>query len=217
MSLFVRVDDFPGTKPREFNKHNLENFKLFDSYMKKYDISYVLGVIPYHTSLSDLRWLGDQRNITVAIHGISHDENKQDEFEGLEEHRISSLLSLMKERCQVPLGKEIIDYIPPHNVLNVDTIHALSFCKFQNVHGGPETDDSLIEYVKNNEDKLKLKFIKSNPPLEYGRSDELFERGSVEYLRSESKKRDVWLTLHWPWEMNIGFSHLDNYLSKLYE
>ena len=60
-----------------------------------------------------------------------------------------------------------------------------------------------------------MQYIHSEPPLEYGRSDELMQRGAVEYLKEECKKRDVWLTLHSPWEINIGLSSLREFMMKL--
>ena len=39
----IRVDDFPGTKPAEFDRHNLESFKRFHHYLTSYDdFRYVL-------------------------------------------------------------------------------------------------------------------------------------------------------------------------------
>ena len=46
--MLIRVDDYPGTKKEEFDKHNLKNFKKFDKIFKERDLTYVLGVIPGH-------------------------------------------------------------------------------------------------------------------------------------------------------------------------
>ena len=71
MSLTLRVDDFPGTKPEEFWKHNLDNFKHFDALLEKHNVQeYTLGVIPKHTTPEHIDWLAENPRVRVALHGI---------------------------------------------------------------------------------------------------------------------------------------------------
>jgi len=211
MSLRVRVDDFPGTKPEEFFKHNLENFKRFNDIFWNRDISYVLGVIPGYTTPRDLQWLAEQDHITIAMHGVVHNESHPDEFRDHTYQDIENSLHRMKDVFESSTGARVVDYIPPHNTVNADTVLALSRLGFENIYGGPETDDEIKRYIT----IQGMNYIHSEPPLEYGRSDELMERGSVEYLLENASKKDIHLALHWTWEHNIGLDNLRNYLDRL--
>jgi len=211
MSLFVRVDDFPGTKPEEFDKHNLENFKRFHHYLINFDnFRYTLGVIPGYTSRKDLLWLADQ-NIAIALHGTVHSEEHLDEFYGMQYGDIENALLNAKSFLESHTGTHIIDYIPPHNTINADTVLALYRLGFKRIYGGPETDPAMKELIK----IYEMEYIHSEPPLEYGRTDELMKRGAIEYLIKESADRDVMLTLHWTWEYNIGLLWLQRFMSVL--
>lgn len=211
MSLRFRVDDFPGVKTEEFFKHNFENYKRFDACMQKYGISYVLGVVPAYVISTQLLWLKEQAHITIAMHGIAHGRDYFDEFHGKTYRDIENALHVMKDRFEALLETRVVDYIPPYNTISADTVLALSRLGFDNVYGGPETDDEIKNFIA----IQGMNYIHSQPPLEYGRSDELVERGSVEYLERECVDREIYISLHWTWEYNIGLDYLDMYLSKL--
>lgn len=213
MKLTIRVDDFPGTKPDEFCNHNLTNFKLFHDLMVSHSVkNYILGVIPLYTSVSDLRWLSNQPEITIALHGVFHDESHLDEFEGLSHSDIVANLNAAKMFLETTPHSQVSDYIPPHNTLSDLSIKCLSEAGFRRIYGGPETLARHMDEVR----FFGMEYIHSNSPLEYGRSDELLERGSVEWIKSELLAEDhACLTLHWPWEFNIGLEYLDNYLTEM--
>jgi len=211
MSLHVRVDDFPGTKPEEFHKHNLENFKRFDHQFEKRAIPYVLGVIPGYTTPRDLSWFRERKHVTVAMHGIIHDESHLDEFRDRSYRDIETAIHTVKDRLEAVLSSRVVDYVPPHNVVNADTVLALSRLGFERVYGGPETDDDMKRFIEIN----GMDYVHSEPLLEYGRSDELVERGSVEHLLEKAPRVDTYLTLHWTWEHNIGLSYLETYFDLL--
>lgn len=205
MAIRIRVDDFPGTKPEEFYRHNLENFKQFHALIPK---KYLLGVIPTHTSEGDLLQLGAQ-NIEIGMHGVFHDERYPNEFREYQTQiEIEKILAAQRNHMEHLSGKEIRVYMPPHNVIDMKTLFALENTGFKAFTSGPETNISEQMH-------LSIKRLHSTSPLEYGRSDELLQRGSVEYLQEEAKKRTVYLTLHWPWEWNIGLNHLKLYLSQI--
>jgi hypothetical protein len=209
--LNVRVDDFLLTKDDESWRHNLENFKLFDAVMAKYGVNYVLGVIPRTATAGHLEYLASNPRVEVAMHGILHDERFRNEFrEHQTETDIVNALSSVKQVWDSIVGP-VDKYIPPHNVVDYKTCRALSTLGFSTVFGGPETDENVAEYARG----LGLNFEISAAPLEYGRSDELLQRGSVPHLSREVSIRPVWLTLHWTWEFNIGLSNLDTYLKEL--
>lgn len=205
MAIRIRVDDFPGTKPEEFYRHNLENFKQFHALIPK---KYLLGVIPTHASKGDILQIGAQ-DIEIGMHGIYHDERYPNEFRDYQTQiEIEKILTEQRSHMEHLSGKKVRVYMPPHNVIDKKTIFALENTGFKAFTSGPETID--LEQIH-----LNIKRLHSIPPLEYGRSDELLQRGSVEYLREEAKKRTVFLTLHWTWEWNIGLEHLKLYLSKI--
>lgn len=213
MSLMIRVDDFPGTKPAENFKHNLENFKRFHHYLTSYDdFRYTLGVIPGYTKPVDLKWLKEQ-DIDIALHGVVHSESHLDEFYGKQYQAIETALLHAKNFLELYSECRTISYIPPHNTISADTVLALSRLGFDRIYGGPETEEDMKGFIK----LEGMEYIHSEPPLEYGRSDELMERGAVNYLREECKTRDIWLTLHAPWEINIGLENLRNFMMKLHD
>lgn len=207
-SLLVRVDDYPGTKPDEFWKHNLENFKLFDEVMRRHLDSYALGVIPKHTSDRDLEWLKTQSHIRLALHGRNHDERFPNEF-GDWETAAEVYQALRSLRAH--LGDSVV-YIPPHNVIDAKTVEGLLRSGFTTLWGGPGSDRMVLEHAR----ALGMVTAYFEPPEEYGRSDELLQRGSVEFLRERLRSdQPAKLCLHWPWEFNVGLEHLDLYLSRL--
>lgn len=209
--LWCRVDDFPLTKPEESWRHNLDNFKRFNAVMERHGLDYVLGVIPRHTNDQMLRNLVEMPMVEVALHGVNHDEMFPNEFR---DHQTQMEVYQAIQSAVAPLEDicgPVDTYIPPHNVIDRKTCNALKAAGFTWVLGGPGTDVSVFDYAN----FIGLQTYYSVPPLEYGRSDELSERGSVDHLLHASSVKDVFLTLHWTWEWNIGLKNLDAYLSEL--
>jgi hypothetical protein len=206
-----RVDDFPGTKVNEFWRHNLENFRLFHEVMVAGGAGdYVLGCIPRYTTPEDLAWLASSQ-VEVAIHGINHDERFPNEFLPHQTYaEIVGALEGVKRSWDILVGP-VDTYIPPHNVIDLTTVKALHTTGFRRILTGPETDPRVENYAQ----ALGLEVHRSQPPLEYGRSDELLSEGAVEYLRQVARQREVWLGLHWTWEWNIGLSSLSHFLTEL--
>jgi hypothetical protein len=200
----VRVDDFPGTKPEEFHKHNLQNFKEFDKILRTFTPEYLLGVIPGYLTREQESWLVDQKHIRCGMHGVVHSEKHKNEFEGMDEKGIVSCL-LAARNVMNRLEKSCHTYMPPHNVFDRNTVRACHASKFKNITGGPESTLSEGEIAP-------LRYLFSQHPYGYGRSDELLTRGAVPWLKSQS---DVILTLHWTWELNIGLTSLVQFLDVL--
>jgi hypothetical protein len=211
--ILARVDDFPFTKSEEAWKHNVENFKLFDVVMKKYFSSYVLGVIPRRVTDEQLLFLKNLDHIDIAVHGIDHDERFRNEFREHEtEGDIYSKLLEAKNRFERITGRVVDSYIPPHNVIDMKTIRALKKAGFKRIFGGPGTDKSILGlcYVLNVESHY------SAEPFEYGRSDEMLQRGAVEYWdKKVDKVIPSYITFHWTWEVNIGLENLEKFLEAL--
>lgn len=209
--LNVRVDDFIRTKDDESWRHNLENFKLFDAVMDKHGVDYVLGVIPRTATAGHLEYLAENPRVEVAMHGVLHDERFRNEFRDHQtENDIINTISSVKQVWDSLVGP-VDKYIPPHNVIDHKTVKALNSIGFETIFGGPETDETVADFARG----MGMRFEISEVPVEYGRSDELLQRGSVEHICREVITRPVWLTLHWTWEFNIGLQHLNSYLLEL--
>ena len=211
--LRVRVDDYPGTKPEEFWRHNIQNYALFHDQLSSRGIRYDLGVIPLHVQDSDLLWLAARPSIRVAIHGFAHDERFPNEFRPHQTHdEITSIILGVRKRFEQLLERPVESYIPPHNVIDIKTVRALLRAGITELHTGPGTDPIVAEYAS----KMGLLVLPSFPPF-YGRSDELIACGHVPTIRMRRFVDDITvLGLHWTWEQNIGLSHLSNFLDLVY-
>lgn len=201
----------PEQKKNEFSKHNLANYILFDELVRRFFTTYTLGIIPKYLTNEHFAWFKKQNHINYALHGVSHDEDRFDEFQGRDKFSIMQSLRIVRN-IENRLGRKITDYIPPHNVVNKETILALKEFSFKTIFGGPGTKKEDIEFIKQNE----MEYIHSEEPLEYGRSDELLQRGAVKHLNEKSQNENVCLCLHWPWEHNIGLNNLETFLLELF-
>lgn len=216
--LQIRVDDFPGTKPAEFHKHNLESYRKFHDVLARNGIKeYHLGVIPRHTSQEDLRGLVKLEGLKVALHGIDHDESYPNEFRAYltaEDIRIRLANQLGLWYHSVGASHTPDAYIPPHNVIDRRTVDALIMAGFAILFGGPGSDPDVLRYAYDRGMDVRY----SNEGTEYGRSDEIIQRGFVPNLAnvwSSLSAQKVTLTLHFPWEVNIGLDNLDRMLKMI--
>ena len=222
MSVILRVDDFPGTKPEEFWKHNFDNFKRFDDVIARHKVDrYILGVIPKYTTETHIDWLSSNPRIEVAMHGIEHDERFSNEFRDHEtvDDIYKKLLSAKEPLKRCNSYNDVHTYIPPHNVVDRKTASALQDAGFNAVLCGPGTEQNIREYINLNCDALSC--VYSPSPHYYGRSDEMMSRDrSPEHLLRDNTMGQFSgptkiLTLHWTWEWNIGLTHLDQFLTKI--
>lgn len=226
--LSLRIDDYPGTKPAEFVKHNFQSFREFHQILAERDLPYVLGVIPRYVGLEDLRQLAllspTNSCPELAIHGVDHDERYLNEFEWRRDRvttkdAIKISLERELERFQEMALVRPTTYIPPHNVIDNQTLYALFELGFRRLMVGPGVESSFpdIQVLRTRCKFYELELVESYSPLHYGRSDELFAEGSIQEIVNDLKTKDVCLTLHWTWECNIGFDHLRLYLDRLRE
>lgn len=219
MSLTLRIDDFPGTKPEEFWKHNLENFKLFDAVLEKNGVQeYTLGVIPKYTTEEHLDWLAQNPRVRVALHGIDHDERFPNEFLQYEtEDDICKKLLIAKEPLKRCNGGEVECYIPPHNVIDMKTARALVKAGFTDLMCGPGTDMKIFAEIKRSQLFGYHLLTYSHHPHFYGRTDEMMIRDNAipEILNGAQTSAGHVLTLHWPWEWNIGLDSLDRFIGQV--
>lgn len=211
--IHCRVDDFPGTKPEEFWRHNRENYLKFHEILIRAFPTYRLGVIPKHTTIDDLKFLGGLKGLEIALHGINHDERFPNEFR---EHQTQADIWEALKGALHPIPfyarRWVFSYIPPHNVIDVKTIKVLSESNiFSQLHTGPGTAPEMIGIAQ----QAGLIVHDTRDPREYGRTDEMMERGCFPYLNEEGKKRDFYITLHWTWEFNIGLQSLETFVREI--
>ena len=211
MSCILRVDDFIGTKPGEFWRHNLDNFKRFDAILEKYNVSYVLGVIPRYTTEEHIKWLAQNPRIEVALHGINHDERFPNEFREYEtaEQICERLMSAKYPLKECNSYGDVDRYIPPHNVIDLKTVGALDRAKFKTIFCGPGTEDLPMRYAR----ELGMEVFYSPFPNLYGRTDEMMHPDVFSTIEKASVGKVM--TLHWTWEWNIGLESLHTFMSRL--
>lgn len=212
----VRVDDFPNTKDGEKDRHSLAAYREFHRRLSEClgGKRYLLGVIPGRCSPDDILFLRNETDCVVGMHGCRHDEEKldvyQNEFEPyLTEWQVETRLMYAHQALETGVGREINIYMPPRNQIDARTVRALkSSGMFSRFTTGPETNKELR--AQNHSWQ-----IHSEPPYEYGRTDEMYARGAHEVLIQRGATQDTVLTLHWTWETNIGLHHMSKFFSMI--
>lgn len=203
----IRVDDFPQTKGEP--QHTLQAYREFHRCLggciegKRY----LLGVIPGRCTVDDLLFLRNETDCVIGMHGTDHDEARLDRNGGnqfepyLTEDQIRAELQRHHVALQQALGRNVQVYMPPRNVIDGRTYSALLNSPMTQITSGPETNPNMRRGTS--------RFIHSEPPHEYGRTDELLQRNSNFRLLDKAEAgEDVVLTLHWTWETNIGLEHM---------
>lgn len=212
----LRVDDFPWTKENERDRHTLKAFGEFcDVVRRHYNGYWLLGVIPGNCGAAELSYLRHKTSgIQIGMHGIYHNETYPNEFlPNLTVANIAQQLRMTRTLLSHAIEKPIDVYMPPHNVIDFRTVAALPDAGFKAFTTGPETPPAIVR-----QEFHDVKIFHSAKELgQYGRSDELHAQGATDRLFNLSARgEEIWLTLHWTWEVNIGLEHLDKFLSALY-
>lgn len=211
----VRVDDFPQTKGEP--QHSLQAFRSFDKCLRECigGRRYLLGVIPGRCTVDDLLFIRNETDCAVGMHGTDHDEAKLDRNGGnqfepyLTVDQIRKILTDNRMALRDAVGRPVDVYMPPRNVIDHRVALAARASGFEAFTSGPETALSVRK-------DWGRWLIHSEPPHEYGRTDELLQRGSDEIMRMyRGPDVDVVLTLHWTWETNIGLTHMERFFSLI--
>jgi len=207
----IRVDDFP----RPQGKMNLDKFIEFNSILEKYNIPYLLGVIP-NMALDDrdpdsqTRFLTKEevsvlkklKNVRFAMHGVMHRTLKKEyhsEFVGLDE---KSLDEKIKEGLKIfqSLKLETDAIMPPFNTFDLSNLQVFKKY-FKIVTGGPETIKIFGKLPIGNLDGIL--YIPSYEPF-YGKG-----RTILNAVKKEEKGIKC-ITFHWGWEADDNFTHVKN-------
>lgn len=209
----IRVDDFPQTKAEP--QHTLSAFREFHRELTALTGKrYLLGVIPKRCSVDDVLFLRNETDCVIGMHGLAHDEHQldihQNEFPPwIPQSQVCKLLSEARSALESAVNRPVRAYMPPRNLIDWRTMGALHESSFDWWTSGPETGRELRDFFGNT-------CVHSQPPYEYGRTDELLQ--SEAHLRLMEKVdhgHGVVLTLHWTWETNIGLHNMRNFLSQI--
>lgn len=220
MPIRIRVDDYPWNKATERWRHNAESFRSFHRALSELigGRRYLLGVIPKKCSPEDLLLLRNETNCVVGMHGIDHDEERlnayQNEFEPwMSGITIEKYLREAKVALEGAVGQQINIYMPPRNQIDVRTVEACRDAGFRWYTSGPET--TLPIRVAAGMKVPSVGPIHSQPPHEYGRTDEMLMAGSHEILARATRR--IVLTLHWTWEVNLndGFQSMREFFGRI--
>jgi hypothetical protein len=207
----VRVDDFPQTKGEA--QHTLAAFREFDLCLRELTGGkrYLLGVIPGRCSPDDLLFLQRETDCVIGMHGTDHDESRLDRNGGsqfepyLTVRNIQQTLFDHRMALRAAVDRPVDVYMPPRNVIDERVFQAGRAAGFEAFTTGPETS----AFLRNAWSRWVLH---SEPPHEYGRTDEMLQRDSDVHLRGPG---DHILTLHWTWETNIGLHHMRRFFERL--
>lgn len=210
----VRVDDFPHTKGEP--QQTLAAFREFHRELSALlgGRRYLLGVIPGRCSVEDVLMLRNETDCAVGMHGINHSEWELDRYQNefpsfMPSSQVQARMTEAREGLCSAVGRDVSVYMPPRNLIDWRTVRLLSECGFFWFTSGPETDPELRDYFGGN-------CIHSQPPYEYGRTDELLQREAhLRMMEKVDRGYDVVLTLHWTWETNIGLQHMRAFLSQI--
>ena len=196
--ILVRVDDFPH------RIKSFEEFLKFDNIMKKYKISYILGVTPFLSAdifnpnnkkfkkltkkeISFLKKAVKEKRILIALHGITHQtrsSKKYSEFVGKNPKELEKEIIKVKKYMEDHGFKPQI-LIPPFNEFNKEDLKIFEK-HFSIITGGPEN-------------------IKSFGRLSSGRIGKIFYMPSYfpTYLypnkRLSFPNKFSCMTIHWAW------------------
>lgn len=214
----VRVDDFPNTKDGEKDRHSLAAFRQFHRCLSECigGKRYLLGVIPRRCTVEDVLFLRNETDCVIGMHGIFHDEKKLDIYQNefppyMTAHDIARQLLEAAKALDDGIGRRTEIYMPPRNRIDRRTVDILLDCGFHAYTTGPETPEELRKMPKD----LGPFPVHSEPPHEYGRTDEMFVRGAVRNMIPRAEFEDIILTLHWTWETNIGLDHMRRFFAEI--
>lgn len=216
----VRVDDFPQTKGEP--QHTLQAFREFHRELSALlgGKRYLLGVIPRRCTAEDVLMLRNETDCVIGMHGIHHSENMLDLYQNefppyLSRQNVGRLLMEASDALEQAVGREVRIYMPPRNRIDGRTVSVLLECGFFGFTSGPETPEE-IRNAKRDVSGIDPICIHSQPPYEYGRTDELLACDAhLRMMEKSDRGHDVCLTLHWTWETNIGLGHMRTFLSQI--
>ena len=129
----IRVDDYPtGIRAKLPNYRGLAAQVL--GHLERYDIPYMLGVVPAQLEPEDAEFLRRRKNMTLAMHGYKHDQGRAgfrkvtSEFTG---NSVEWNVDLLER------GRKLLDtldtcaFVPPGNAYDLNLLKALALTGFK--------------------------------------------------------------------------------------
>ena len=215
--FLLRVDDFPSSYSME-----CEDFLAFKSIIEKYEIPYLLGVIPYpckdylnpqsktyrKLSEKEIEVLHNLENVEIGMHGVTHQTRDygllkkllgfRSELYGLDEEeltkKLSKGISLFRE-----YGFKPKTLIPPWDRFNKASITIFKKY-FKIITGGSATVKEMGYCPICKIDKLI--YVPSYKPW-YGRAS------SISKFVSGAQENLICITIHWWAESKNRFKDLE--------
>lgn len=217
--VLVRVDDYPRwDRP-------LKEFLAFDNLLRRYRVSYAVGVTPFlripprsgqldSAEVEVLRQLVD-RGVTVALHGFTHLPHRWGRRHTVELPAYSSheLVEWMDradrffDRVGVP-RPEIL--IPPFDGITAETFRLISN-RYRIVTGGPASLTTLGPVSPGVRLHQSVYLPSYYPHMYATRLFPLLGRR----LWTQVTSLVVVITFHWAWEVRDGYRRLESLLSVL--
>jgi hypothetical protein len=189
MSVLVRVDDFPTGSPEGKVWQGIPHlYRAFHEIMRRYDIPYLLGVVPAYVEsflLLDELKQDDGDNLEIGTHGFNHiaDDTPYNEYDNKSFERIW---------CETNNAYDWMErfspkvYIAPFNRYSNDALRCIEYL-YKHVTTGPETAEQDLDFGG----------LIQIPSHYYGFAHEL-----VPKIQKNGLNEDLCIiTLHWTWEM----------------
>jgi hypothetical protein len=218
-SFLIRVDDFP--------RWDLDTalFEQFHQIFSRHNISYVLGVTPFlNFTGNETRFISDREisllqkisneGVELALHGFTHEYKLAPYRQPCETYFYSAeaLCSLMKDANNwfyengLPKPRH---YIPPFNTFSRRDFDILSK-EYKIFHGGPLSLTTFGKFGVSWIEDSNILYLPSFEPF-YDRAKKILQ--TFDRNKKHFKHRSLYsLTLHWAWEYESNFDHVENLL-----
>jgi peptidoglycan/xylan/chitin deacetylase (PgdA/CDA1 family) len=215
----IRVDDFPRWDL------NTKLFEEFHEVFLKHDVSYILGVTPFLNftgnaarPMADWEVLLLQKlssdGVELALHGFTHEYKLAPYHQPCETYFYSAeqLYDLMK-RANRWFEEHALQrprhYIPPFNTFNKRDFEILTM-EYKIFHGGPLSLSTFGKYGTSGLNEEGVLYLPSFEPF-YNPAKRILQ--IMKNNERHFKHRILYpLTIHWAWERDTGYRHVDELL-----
>jgi glycosyltransferase involved in cell wall biosynthesis len=223
--LLIRIDEFPCYDTLSEPTHSVEGFERFHSIMSGAGVPYLIAAQaavaerPLEPAADSgrrldaaerevLARLAADDDVTLALHGYDHrtriaDPRRRSELVGLDGEELEAFLHRGMETLG-ELGIEPRVFVPPFNGFSADQYATLA-ARFDVVCGGPETV-AQVGYRRTPLWWGDAVYLPSYPPY-YTRARHFAP--VLEALASARPGTFVPVTMHWSWEVDDGWEHLE--------
>lgn len=229
--FLVRVDEFPHYQAwDEPSRFNSDRFKRFHEILSAADVPYLLAVLPRVSALplvpseTGTRRLTDEElavlrritseHVALGLHGCDHrtrftSPRRHSELGGLDASRLGQLLDGAEDELG-QLGIHTSVFVAPYNRFDASQFGQLAD-RFSIVTGGPESVRQLGFHLTP-QWRGKAVYLPSYAPF-YGRASTMLQ--AAQRLIDQAAGLWVPIVLHWGWEAEAGWSHLERLANRI--